>query len=556
MLRDTVLINAAIQQGLFDTELMASTQRKARREQRDLLTALAFASRLPVSAFYRAYGALHQVPFISGKRIQASAALMRKLPRNLVERKLIIAMEPLAGDSDERIRLVMADPEDQASIQQVKRLLGKPVVIFLAEPSVLTPLIKHANQRPTPGIDTGKPQQDDVAAFDPVFALNSIFDEAYLQRASDIHMEPLKESVQIRLRVDGGLQEYPTPFSLKEGLSMMSRLKVIASLDISEQRMPQDGSLTHTVADGTEFDVRVATIPTRFGERATMRLLGSDEDALSLKQIGMSAGDEQRFTAAINKPYGMILITGPTGSGKSTTLYSSLQEIAGDDINILTAEDPVEYVMEGISQVQVNNKVTFADALRSFLRHDPDVIMVGEIRDGETAQIALKAAMTGHLVFSTLHTNSALGVISRLVDMGTESFLLGATLLAVIAQRLVRRLCPNCKRERDATPHECAQLGIAHNNGTKICEAVGCSACMDRGYKGRLALFETFWVDEESAELISQGASEQVLAAQAKQFYSLAKDGIAKTLQGHTSMDELARLSLLLPVVQEGEQQP
>ncbi len=549
MLRDTVLINACVQQGMLDVEQVANVQRSARRERKNLLEALAFSARTPVSSFYRAYADLHQIPFISGKAIKPDTKLLRKLPRSLVERRLILPLEAEPNEGgDSRIRLVVADPEDQAGIQQIKRIIGQALDIYLADPGELEIAVARALQRSTPRIEEPKGSAAAAVEFDSVEALDRLFTQAYLLRSSDIHIEPLKEAVQVRLRVDGRLQEYPRTFTLEEGLSLMSRLKVLSSLDISEQRMPQDGSLTHVVEGGAEFDVRVATLPTRFGERATMRLLGSDSDALSLEQIGMSTRDLSLFREAIAKPYGMILITGPTGSGKSTTLYSALQEIATDDINILTAEDPVEYVMEGISQVHVSGKVSFADALRSFLRHDPDVIMVGEIRDGETANIAMKASMTGHLVFSTLHTNSAIAAVNRLVDLGAEPYLIGATMLAVIAQRLVRRLCHVCKEEGPATELELRQLGLCEP--TNIFRPIGCANCMGSGYRGRLALFETLWVDDAMSSLISQGVDELTLAREAKHFYSLAVDGIAKTIAGHTSIEELARLSLLTTVVE------
>lgn len=546
MLRDSVLINACIQQGLLAPELVSEIQGKARREHKDLLTALAFAARIPVSTFYRAYASLHQLPFIAGKAIVPSAKLIRKLPHHLLERRLIIPMDP-SDKAPDRIRLVLADPEDQAGLQQIKRIIGQSVDLYLAEPKMLAQIIQSALRHAAPFIDNKDAQKNKAGEFDSVQILNQIFDEAYLLQASDIHFEALKEAMQIRLRVDGRLQDFPRTFTKDEGQNLMSRLKVISGLDISEQRMPQDGSLRQSVDDGSEFDVRVATMPTRFGERATLRLLGSDSSALSLEQIGMSTNDLNRFREAIAKPHGMILITGPTGSGKSTTLYSALQEIATDDINILTVEDPVEYVMEGISQVQVSSKVAFSAALRSFLRHDPDVIMVGEIRDGETASIAMKAAMTGHLVFSTLHTNSAIAAVNRLVDIGAERYLIGSTLLAVIAQRLVRRLCPLCKAGHAASEYQCQQICVIHNanHPLEIYHPQGCANCTGTGYKGRLALFETLWIDNDMAKLISQGADELTLQSEAKHFYSLAEDGRQKVIQGVTSIEELERLSLL-----------
>ena len=403
--------------------------------------------------------------------------------------------------------------------------------------------IRYALQKAIEATPSIVPSELPELAFDSVQVLDEVFEEAWLCRASDIHIEPYKESIQVRLRVDGRLQEYPRQFLVEEGLSLMSRMKVLASMDISEQRMPQDGGLTHTLANGIEFDVRAATMPTRFGERATLRLLGSDNQALSLSNIGMGARDQALFEREIRKPHGIILITGPTGSGKSTTLYAALQHIADTELNIMTVEDPVEYVMEGISQVQVGAKVSFSSALRSFLRHDPDVMMVGEIRDGETAGIAMKAAMTGHLVFSTLHTNSAIGAVNRLVDMDAERYLIGATLLAVIAQRLVRKLCPQCKQKRPVS--EAEQAALQCEPDAQVWVPNGCAHCLDSGYKGRIALFETYWIDSKARQMIAEDATEAELRAHASEFSDLLSDGRQKVLQGVTSIGELQRLGLI-----------
>lgn len=274
-------------------------------------------------------------------------------------------------------------------------------------------------------------------------------------------------------------------------------------------------------------------------------MLGADTRLLTLKQLGMSEQSLSEFSNVIEQPHGIILITGPTGSGKSTTLYAALAELQNEETNILTAEDPVEMVVDGISQVQMNAKVNFASALRSFLRHDPDVIMVGEIRDGETGEIAIKAANTGHLVLSTLHTNSAISSITRLIDLGLEPFLIASSLLGVIAQRLARRLCDNCKQAFPASTEDKIHLGINPDEEIKLWQAVGCPLCRGSGYKGRIALFETFWLDEEMESLITRGTDELILRQKAKHYTSLSSDGREKVIQGQTSIDELQRLGLL-----------
>jgi type IV pilus assembly protein PilB len=547
MIRDALLINACVQQGLFDNELVVDVKKEAQRKKQSLLIALAYASRLPVSAFYRAYASLHHIPFVSGSALNVDLNVLRKLPVGMAERKLLMPInmepedvtQPSVQTNRTRLYLVVANPEDKAGIQQFERATGATVVLFMGDPVAIAYALKKAYAK----LPVLSALSGNESKFDSIEMLDDLFGEAWLSRASDIHIEAHKESVQVRLRVDGRLQEYPRQFSVEEGLSLMSRMKVLAALDISEQRMPQDGALTHTLVNGVEFDVRCATMPTRFGERATLRLLGSDSQALSLAGIGMSAIDLQRFEREIQKPHGMILITGPTGSGKSTTLYAALQQVSSPEINIMTVEDPIEYVMSGVAQVQVGSKVSFSSALRSFLRHDPDVMMVGEIRDGETAGIGMKAAMTGHLVFSTLHTNSAAGAVNRLVDMGAERYLIGATLLAVIAQRLVRRLCAECRQERVVTVREAEFFGFDIEQ--KVYEPKGCAHCLDSGYKGRLALFETYWIDTKARQLINDGATEAELIRHAKDFSDLLHDGVSKVSNGLTSLAELKRLGLL-----------
>jgi len=569
MLRDTTLINAALEQGLLAADEVSRLQLQARRERRELLAFICFSTRTPLAAFYRAYAELHAIAYVDGT-LQPDAKQLRKLPRSLSERRLMV---PLLSGSElsgtelsgaelmgaglnapgakngktlaaERTVLAVADPEDHAGIEQARRILGGTLEVRLALPKTIQRVVgQHGPVLLPAGGAQGTAGND--ATFDPVALLDELFEEAFLQRASDIHFEPQKENFQIRLRVDGRLMVYPERLSLADGQSLMSRMKVLTGMDIAEQRQPQDGNMSYVIAEtGTAFDVRAACLPTRFGERATLRLLGTDAAALTLEQIGFSPTCLAQFRTTIRRPYGMVLVTGPTGSGKSTTLYSALQEIVGSDTNIMTAEDPIEYVMEGVSQVHVSGKVSFPDALRSFLRHDPDVIMVGEIRDGETASIALKAAMTGHLVFSTLHTNSAIASINRLVDMGVERYLIGSTLVAVIAQRLVRRLCSTCKEAVEPDTQQRKSLGVV-SDALKLYRPCGCAHCMGSGYRGRLALFETLWIDDAMGELICCNADEITLRREANHFSSLARDGRDKLIAGLTSWEELARLSLI-----------
>jgi type IV pilus assembly protein PilB len=425
-------------------------------------------------------------------------------------------------------------------------LLGQPIQLAVAEPEALNVAISRNLAAHTPGAAMAAP--DTVTDTDLVELLNDIVKEAYLRRASDIHMMQEEHGLRVRLRVDGKLQDYHTDADASVANGLISRIKVLSNLDIAEQREPQDGGMSFHLAPpiDTEFNIRVATAPTRLGERVTMRLLGQEAETLTLTRIGMSDADMVEFRKAIRKPFGMILLTGPTGSGKSTTLFAALQEIKSPELNIMTVEDPIEYVMDGISQIQTGHKISFAGALRSLLRHDPDVLMVGEIRDEETADVALKAAMTGHLVFSTLHTNTAAASITRLADIGCEPYLIGATMNAVIAQRLVRRLCPHCRSAKAATAEE-RDLLDQGDKETIIYEPVGCAACQGRGYRGRMGLFETLWFDENLSKLVSKGGSEEELEAQALQCGRLKpmwRDGTIKVLAGETSLAELQNVAV------------
>ena len=530
------ITDACIDQGLFSQEVLVSNRIQARRERKDLLQCLAFSIRMPISAFYQAYAVAQNMPFCTMQNVSPDMQALRRIPRALLDRRPMLPIHAKGNVTSQAVRLVMSDPEHQLSYEQAQKSIGKSCEICVGEPKELDYALSEA--RTELGMGSAV-----VDGYDPIHELHDIIEQAYLCRSSDIHVQPLPGKVQIRFRIDGVLQDHFRNFSSEQGLGLMIRIKVISGMDISEQRMAQDGNASYQVNEDINIDLRVATMPTRFGERATLRLLGSDTESLTLSQIGMSDDDLDKFQHAIAQPHGMILITGPTGSGKSTSLYSALKYIASTDINILTVEDPVEYVMEGISQVQVSNKVSFSDALRAFLRHDPDVIMLGEIRDGETANTAMKAAMTGHLVFSTLHTNSSLSAVSRLRDLGAEPYLIGATLLAVISQRLVKKLCNYCKIQRQAEQSEIRLLGAASN--LLLFDANGCPHCRNTGYLGRMALFETLWVDKKLAGLIGQDVSEAILMENSVGYNSLSDDGVRKVIQGVTTIDELKKLALV-----------
>jgi general secretion pathway protein E len=381
--------------------------------------------------------------------------------------------------------------------------------------------------------------QDDA----PIIRLiNGLISEAISQSASDIHIEPAEHAVVVRLRIDGMLREVlQAPARLRSRL--VSRIKVMARLDIAEKRLPQDGRMSLSLG-GRGVDVRVSTLPSRYGERVVMRLLDKEQGVRSLDQLGMDANLLSRFKASLQTPNGIVLVTGPTGSGKTTTLYAALNLLNDRSRNILTVEDPIEYAIDGVGQTQINPKIgmTFAAGLRAILRQDPDVVMVGEIRDAETAQIAVQASLTGHLVFSTVHTNDAIAAITRLRDMGVEPYLLASTLRAIVAQRLVRRLCPHCKRPAVIGPHEQQLLRSVGAEGATIYEGAGCPQCRGSGYVGRIGLYEFVQLDDEIRRQIHAGANEQEMSAYAfRTADPLSRSGLRCAAAGITSLSDVLR---------------
>src|SRR5690554_4704598 len=375
--------------------------------------------------------------------------------------------------------------------------------------------------------------------------INAMLSEAIKEGASDIHIETFEKDLLIRFRIDGVLREILRP-NRKLASLLVSRIKVMAQLDIAEKRLPQDGRISLLIA-GRAVDVRVSTMPSAHGERVVLRLLDKNNARLQLAQLGMTQANRTIFAELIHKPHGIILVTGPTGSGKSTTLYAGLSEINSNDRNILTVEDPIEYAIEGIGQTQVNTRVdmTFARGLRATLRQDPDVVMVGEIRDAETAQSCVQASLPGHLVLSTLHTNTAAGAITRLEDMGVEPFLLSSSLLAVLAQRLMRTLCDDCKESYAASPEELAYVaGVNTSDSTELYRAVGCEKCSHTGYRGRTGIHELLVVDEHIRSLIHNGHGEQAIEKYLRgRAPSIRDDGLAKALQGITTLEEVLRVT-------------
>ena len=379
----------------------------------------------------------------------------------------------------------------------------------------------------------------------PVIRLiNALFTQALRDGASDIHVEPFELRSVVRLRIDGTLRDLIEPARALHA-ALVSRIKIMAQLDIAEKRLPQDGRITLRVA-GKPVDVRVSTIPTGHGERVMLRLLDKQAGRLDLSQLGMDDATLAHMDSLIREPHGIVLVTGPTGSGKTTTLYAALSRLDTSSLNIMTVEDPIEYDLDGINQTQINSRIdmSFARALRAILRQDPDVVMIGEIRDLETAQIAVQASLTGHLVFATLHTNDAVSSVNRLVDMGVEPFLLASSLIGVCAQRLVRRLCLQCRKPITPDPAQLRALGVAPA-GVAISAAHGCAACNRSGYRGRTGIYELLMVDDDLRRLIHDRASEHRLREHAvgHGMRSLRDDGMRWVAQGVTSLEEVVRVT-------------
>ncbi len=378
-----------------------------------------------------------------------------------------------------------------------------------------------------------------------ILLVNSIFFKAVQQRASDIHFEPFEREVKVRYRVDGVLYNVLTsPKRLQSALT--SRIKIMAGMNIAEKRLPQDGRISLRIG-GREIDIRVSDIPTAHGERLVLRILEKSSESLDLSQIGLSGKDLKSMEKLTDLAHGIILVTGPTGSGKTTTLYSALSRINSPDKNILTIEDPIEYQLQGIGQIQVNSKIelTFASGLRSILRQDPDVIMIGEIRDSETATIAIQASLTGHLVFSTLHTNDSAGAVTRLLDMGIEPFLVSSSVVAMIAQRLVRKICQNCRKAYQPSAEEYEKMGLPPDSKHSFFKGPGCSECLNTGFKGRSGIYEILVLDDEIRNMIlSKADSTQIKAmALSKGMSSLREDGARRVIAGLTTTEEVLRVT-------------
>lgn len=458
------------------------------------------------------------------------------------------------------IQVAMSDPMNILAMDDINIITGKQVAPYLANASDIRAYFdrvfgkKQAQNiaemyKKEQGLvqeesEEEKLRKEDVENAPIVQLVNSIIEQAARQRASDIHIEPFEESIRVRYRVDGVLREVIEYDKSLLG-AITARLKIMSGMDISEKRKPQDGRIT-IIVDNREYDIRVSNLPTVYGEKVVMRLASKEGFKKQKSDLGLTPTDLVKFDNILKNPHGIILVTGPTGSGKSTTLYTALSSLNSEEVNIITVEDPVEANIDGINQVQVNNKadMTFANALRSILRQDPDIIMIGEIRDSETAEIAVRASITGHLVVSTLHTNSTANSISRLADMGVEPYLIADSLVGIIAQRLVRRLC-ECKKPRLATAEEKEELAVDPSEDIVLYEPCGCKMCDNTGYKGRIGIYEIMTITPKIKSMIARGKSADEIKEQAiEEGMSTLKASAAKyVLDGTTSMSEMVKVT-------------
>ncbi|MDD4085321.1 MAG: Flp pilus assembly complex ATPase component TadA [Acholeplasmataceae bacterium] len=491
---------------------------------------------------------------LSEEKIEREA--IAAVPLFLAERYNVVPVRK----EDTRLYLAMSDPTNFYAIDDVRMVSGLEVWPLLAEAKDISLAINNnygVQGRVESAVsklkedDAGKTSVQDVEdKIDnaPIISIvNSLIQQAVRDRASDIHIEPQEDNLRVRFRVDGVMREIIS-FPKNTHAPILSRIKIMGDMDIAEKRLPQDGRI-NIQEKGRQIDIRVSTLPTILGEKVVMRILDKSAMTIALDELGFSERNFELYKDMITKSYGCVLVTGPTGSGKSTTLYSTLMHVNAPTKNIITVEDPVEYRIGGVNQVAVNNKagLTFASGLRTILRQDPNIIMVGEVRDKETAEITINAALTGHLVFSTLHTNDSAGAITRLLDMGVEPFLVVSSVRGVIAQRLVRLICPHCKMEYTPEPYsdERLYLGIGRDEPVKLWKGEGCSRCNFTGYTGRMAIHEVLPIHEEMKAMIMNHVADNLVFEAGRKYgtTSMKEDGIEKVMQGKTTVSELLRVA-------------
>ncbi len=553
--RNTVQV--LVDRGLVTDEQVEGARLAAERRGVPLLRELIESSVVQRADAGRAFAEAAGLEFVELVDIQLDASAVARVPADHARRMGVV---PVAWE-DGRLVVATSDPTNVIALDDLRVLTGAEIkVVYASRRDIDDKLAKVYRAEEELGdisddmVGTAAEVTEDLSSLGdsaddaPVVRyVNLLISQAVADRASDIHVEPTENDLRVRYRIDGVLHEIMrSPKKIQAGV--ISRLKIMADINIAERRVPQDGRMSVTL-NGAKIDLRVATLPTVWGEKVVLRILDNKTALLSLGELGFSAANMERFQEAYTKPYGMILVTGPTGSGKSTTLYATLNIVSRPEINVITVEDPVEYRIPGINQMQVKAKsgLTFARALRSILRADPDVVLIGEIRDAETAQIAVEAALTGHLVLTTLHTNDAPSAVNRLVEMGVEPFLVASAMDCVVAQRLCRRLCAKCKQAYVPTEQELLDVGFPWEPGAPLptlYRPVGCAACSRTGYRGRMALHEVMPISEEIERLtVARSSTDEVArSARSAGMVPLRQDGWLKVAQGETSIEEVLRV--------------
>jgi general secretion pathway protein E len=564
-----LLIQTAKRTGLIDAEQLAKfLEENSGQERLDeaLLNCPYFTEDVVLKLFAEALG-WEFLPEIPAKAVPVE--FTEAVPATYAQHHYLIGIKRETNNGE--LIIVLSKPLDANALDHVSKMMGLPVKAAISTRTAITAVIDVAYEQRTTVIEEVAEELnsqnldqlvDEVATSDdlldvvnrpPVIRLvNDILFRALQLRASDIHVHPYETKIQIRYRVDGIL--YNT-LSLNRNVLplIISRIKVMAGMDIAERRLPQDGRCSVRLGQ-REVDLRISTVPTSYGERSVMRLLDKSTGLFALHELGLMGDDLKKFDSLLGRSHGVIFVTGPTGSGKSTTLYACLNRINSAEKNVITIEDPIEYQLAGISQIQVASKkgMTFATSLRHVLRQDPDVIMVGEVRDIETARMAIQSSLTGHLVFSTLHTNDSAGAVSRLLDLGVEPYLASSSVIAIIAQRLVRKVCPNCKKVSEPTPHELRELGLGDvkmsgsaEDGGNFFVGEGCDKCFQTGYRGRTGIYEMLMINEEIQEMIykRQTAGTMKKIALDAGMQTLRMDGARKVLEGVTTISEVLRVT-------------
>ncbi len=543
-------------------EQAIAVQKKEGGRLGSLLIKLGFVDEAKIAEFL---GKQYNVPFVDLNSVHIDQKTLNLIPKDLSRKFLVIPFDR----EGQNLKVAIADPSNVYAIEELRFVTGFNIKPYVAvESSIVEYLSKIGDEKAAlaeleadfddfelENLEFEEAEdeisleelQRDINDTPIVKLVNHILNEAVKKGASDIHIEPYEKEFRIRYRIDGVMHEFLRPPRVAKD-AVTSRLKILADLDIAEKRLPQDGRIKIRL-QGKAIDMRVSTLPVLYGEKVVMRILDKSNLQLDLTKLGFEQSSLDRFIEAIESPYGMVLVTGPTGSGKSTTLYSALSRLNKEDVNIMTAEDPVEYNIFGINQVQMKDDIglNFAAALRSFLRQDPDIVMVGEIRDYETAEIAIKAALTGHLVLSTLHTNDAPSTINRLLNMGIEPFLVASSTNLILAQRLARKLCANCKEEINLPNEALLSVGFKKNELGKFkpMKGKGCDSCSGTGYKGRLALYEVMPVTENIKDMILRGANSTELKQMAikEGMLSLRRSGLEKVKKGLISIEEVVRVT-------------